>query len=411
MTDWLPITNPAEQTCKNRTIRAFDNMDFEGLAIHGFRFKETNFLFNSFLVILFFVCCSVLPVKIKSQQVEVLAVNIPTTVVSIEDVLSGVVVQNNKSEPTSKRLMGKLFTQEGRPLMSILVEGEASSGIGTLDKLNLISVQDFTGGSIKSYLDETGLLSIRGVKLCIYEEGLESKPLECSTSDEHRSQLLNLQYPYDEETVNSTRPSLFWTFSGHSSLIRYQVSLKHKSGKSNIEALNFGRTLFMLDNVTDQLVDYPIGIEDLLEGESYVWQVEAFLGDISLGITDIWAFSVGKPLDEENIPITKSYVDINEIKGEPILYVLGNLKLKLIESDRPSSINLNISKVSDKKQKVVSKETLEVKMGENYYDVNLADNYPVRHKKKYRVTISRKSTNMKVIFHVVYLNPNYFNHQ
>jgi hypothetical protein len=261
------------------------------------------------------------------------------------------------------------------------------------------------------YIKTTGIIPQSLLTFCVkVSQNSGTYDEICYTQTSFINHHLNLQYPYDKEEVNNLRPSLFWTYSGHISEVTYTVTVKKKgNSKSSTEGFNFGQTILRVDRVINTDLDFPSELPDLEEGETYLWQVEAFLQSVSLGKTDIWEFKIGEPFDISGLPISKSYIDIDEIVGEPVLYVLGRIKLKIIESKKAGSFLYKIIQEpkNNKKAKVLGKDELIINMRENYYDIDLKDKYYLTHKKKYTIEIKRSGVKDVVRIHFIYLNPDY----
>lgn len=345
----------------------------------------------------------------QNQNIRLDGVYLNTVAFDETDLFNGVQISNITSEIQEINLIGILSDQNGRKLIEIHAKGSINEG-GSLENIEITNSRDFTG-VLLDYIKTTGIIPQSLMTFCV-KVSQNSGAFEelCYTQTSFINHQLNLQYPYDKEEINNLRPSLFWTYSGHTSEVTYNVIVKKKgSSKSNTAGFNFGQPVLSVDRVINTDLDFPAELPDLEEGETYLWQVEAFIQNISLGKTDIWEFKIGEPFDISGLPISKSYIDIDEIVGEPLIYVLGTIKLKIIESKKAGSFSYKIVQESkkNKKAKVLGKDELIVNMRENYYDIDLKDKYYLTHKKKYTIEIKRSGVKDVVRIHFIYLNPDY----
>jgi len=346
----------------------------------------------------------------QQQFIKIEDVHLNSVVFSEVDLFNGVLVSNETSEIQDVFVSGILSDQNGRKLIEIDAKAFINENGGNLENIEIINTKDYTGVLV-DYIKTTGIIPQALLTFCveISKNGVKQDQM-CYTQTSFVNHHLNLVYPYDQEEINNLRPALFWSFTGHSSEVTYEVVVKKKgNAKSTMEGFNFGEVVLRMNQVPNTDLDFPAELPDLEEGEVYLWQVEAFLQNVSLGKTDIWEFKIGEPFDISSLPISKSYIDIDEIIGEPVLYILGVIKLKVVESKRPGEIAYKIIDESkeNKKPKTLGKDELKVKMGENYYDVDLSEKYYLTHKKKYTIEIKRTGVKDPIRIHFVYLNPDY----
>ena len=362
--------------------------------------------FTSLLFVVFFISS----ISIHAQSVRIDGMNLNTTVFDETDLFKGVLVSNQTREIQKVLVTGLLSDQNGRHLMEIEAKASVNVEGGFLEEIEIINTKDYTG-VLLDYINTTGILPQALLTFCVKvsQDGNDQDQM-CFTQSTFINHHLNLVYPYDLEEINTLRPSLFWSFTGHSSEVTYRITLKKKgNAKNNTEGFNFGQTILRLTQVPQTEIDFPAEIPDLEEGEIYLWEVEAFLQDLSLGKTDIWEFKIGEPFDISGLPISKSYIDIDEIIGEPLLYIAGTIKLKIVENEKAGSFAYQILEPSKKKKKdkVISKEELKVEMRENYYDIDLKEKYYLKHKKTYSLLIKRTGVKDPIRINFVYINPDY----
>ena len=102
--------------------------------------------------------------------------------------------------------------------------------------------------------------------------------------------------PANKEVIATTYPNLVW--HGPSPLdptvVRYSIKLTRlKRGQSYGEALRQNPPYLNSSGLMQPRLPYPPTALPLHTGEEYVWQVEAYAGDYSLGITEMWSFRIG----------------------------------------------------------------------------------------------------------------------
>lgn len=131
--------------------------------------------------------------------------------------------------------------------------------------------------------------------------------------------------PYDNDTINTTTPTLIWTpafSSSFTDFIYYNVDLVEVlAGQSKEQAILRNKKIYsgnMLPS-TFHLVESPLNID-----KTYAWRVKASLGSLEL-YSQIWVFKIPLSPINFNIP-DNGYVELTPTPGA-FIYLAKNNKL------------------------------------------------------------------------------------
>lgn len=183
---------------------------------------------------------------------------------------------------------------------------------------------------------------------------------------------LLLASPEDEALIKETRPNFSWIPPmplGSDPDIRYSFTLVHLQKDQRPEdGIRRNRPLYQR-GPTNNLVNgvnlvFPTTLPDLIKGERYAWQVEAFLNNIKVGTSEVWEFEVEKK------QVYSSYVDITTASNN--LHQCGsNLDFSYKYRGLEGVLNYQILD-SEGEDVSPSKEILVVR-GDNYLRINRVD--------------------------------------
>ena len=122
----------------------------------------------------------------------------------------------------------------------------------------------------------------------------------------------------------------------------------------------------------------------------------------------MWTFTIEEPNDLEDIPFSRSFIDYTEIGTEPTYYLLGTMKIKLTETQKTGRLKVDITKqrTQGSKEKSIGKKEFEVEIGDNFYTIDLNEEFNLKHNKSYIAHVSKGKKDVQTV-HFVYFNPKY----
>jgi hypothetical protein len=374
-----------------------------------------NFNLHRMRIPLSFVCFFVLNVFLlqfqpaSAQRVTIEEAALPYMYLDDASLFNGIRVNNDIGNSAEVLVLVSILDRTGRNLLQISSYYLVPPGQSSLTEP--ISIETRTSSSLlHNYLKESGVIPQAHLTFCVEIKDISgASDRMCREQNEIRNFNLVLQYPYDKEVINTVRPSLFWNYIGSTKDVTYRIVLKNANNE-NTEMRNnlFGPTVFAESQIPDQFIDFPVNIPDLEVGQTYQWHVEAFLGDLSLGETEMWTFTIEEPNDLEDIPFSRSFIDYTEIGTEPTYYLLGTMKIKLTETQKTGRLKVDITKqrTQGSKEKSIGKKEFEVEIGDNFYTIDLNEEFNLKHNKSYIAHVSKGKKDVQTV-HFVYFNPKY----
>ncbi|RAJ06539.1 hypothetical protein LX64_01666 [Chitinophaga skermanii] len=151
---------------------------------------------------------------------------------------------------------------------------------------------------------------------------------------------LMLLEPYEDETVCTPRPALFWqpmmpSIPG----LQYRLVLVEvKPGQQKAEAIHYNMALVNQPNIPSPFLFYPAIARPLENGKTYAWQVTAYKNDVILGTSEIWTLNAqcdDLAADQKNEPV---YNNIQVLAQRGYFVAHGNVTF--IMDGVPRSENL-----------------------------------------------------------------------
>jgi len=120
---------------------------------------------------------------------------------------------------------------------------------------------------------------------------------------------LLLASPFDKSEIEEKRPMFTWIPPmpiGGMLELRYVYTLTEKrEGQSNIDAIRRNRPIVQDRYVERPTLFYPLDIEELEYEKDYVWQVEAWYGNIYIATSEVWEL---KLKEEKEVPKSFKYI-------------------------------------------------------------------------------------------------------
>lgn len=305
------------------------------------------------------------------------------------------------------RFAGQIISSEGRTLV------ELRSGVVNLSP-GLNSLTPFTVSTERiNYLDKdiqeienlTKNLPAGNYRLCVQltclsndcdgigQGAIEGEPVHCIPLNLEQPTPLLLALPENESEIKTTRPLFVWIPPGPvamSQKLNYSIRVVEKrEGQSRMDAMRRNRPIIQKSGEQNTSLPYPADMDELIVGNSYAWQVEAYVGKTYVASSEVWEFKVVQDtFDYEKVPRTQSYVDIQQLTPGNIFYAVGLFKIKY--STRFEVGKMTYSITDDKKGRTVETESneFEIKSGENRFQIDLEDVFGMEHLAFYTLGIS-----------------------
>ncbi|MGV3638028.1 MAG: hypothetical protein ACO1NQ_10360 [Flavobacteriales bacterium] len=154
---------------------------------------------------------------------------------------------------------------------------------------------------------------------------LGSEPLTpyCESFDVEDLLFIDLTEPWDRDTIDEVRPTLYWTLTGPSSPkddLDLLLTLAPLNGeKSPQRAVGSSVPVFRLPDPSYPLVPYPSGVPSLEPGRCYAWQVSALRRGIIRERSEAWSFCVRK----RATPVDDRYILLRDNSDATIHHVLN----------------------------------------------------------------------------------------
>lgn len=271
---------------------------------------------------------TLLVVTVSKAQIIIQPQSVSSTTISIDN-LYAVMFTNGTTTPLSGYLeikvsdatQGLVFVSK-TPVFTIL------SGTMSLPQaIAGASSKQFGNNKIGNNFSQTGQLPYGSFTICytFYTPGEAGvKAMNCRQQQVQPAMPPFLVSPYNREQIATTYPILVWHPPApiDPSVVTYAIKLtKLNSGQSYAQALKQNIPLLERSGLSQPQLPYPSMAPALQTKQDYVWQIAAFTGAQSLGITEIWSFRIGeqsalKDGDEEQEVDEEFYPRIDNFHGE-----------------------------------------------------------------------------------------------
>lgn len=304
---------------------------------------------------------------------------------------------------TTKEALNVVVINSGTKAIQVQFSGKISKyGHGTVVQFktepitlnvgaNLITPTNL-GFSEISYLDndimeiehKTGSYPSGAYTICIWSActspdcdglgpsaGAFEQPVCTNIQIENPSPLL-LNYPHDNSEIEETRPIYTWIPPApvaSSAALNYTMTLVEiYEGQSKSDALAMNIPLIEWTNINQPALMHPSDLPALVEGRSYAWQVQAYVGQTFFAKSEQWKFKIKKVEKEKKI-VGKQFVILKKDDND-IHLAEDTLRLIYNENKKVGKINLI---VADENGKEIYRFEFDTKYGENVLLVDLLD--------------------------------------
>jgi hypothetical protein len=295
----------------------------------------------------------------------------------------------NPGPETNVSLDAGIYNSAGEELLHVRTSSfRVASGVNVISASNFVIVQTtYAPNGQGSFLQSQKQLPSGMFKHCIrvINAGGENEDEFCQDLDSENNSFLNLVFPNDNDTIETTTPLLTWTHSepftvltpGESFRI---VLVKMNAGQNAEEAVLSNQPLFIMSNIFRHDVQYPFDAPQLKEGESYGWQVQKMAagGQGIIVKTESWKFTV-----KGAAPVAENKYAVLKKKPDGGFYTAANNKLyfRFEEDYRGSQLSCIIydekhqainPEPENEQQKAQNQNAVQVKSnGYNRFEIDL----------------------------------------
>lgn len=152
--------------------------------------------------------------------------------------------------------------------------------------------------------------------------------------------------PTNGEIIETPQPLLLWRgpLPMQSQGVSYALRLvEQPSGKTDaLTAVQTRPPVVNMRQLSNLYLPFPMTAKPLEDGKSYAWQVEAWSGKVSLGVTDAWTFQVKLPKPTPVVPQFESYCWVKEVEDGSYCSPSDSLKFMYDNVDNDPILNFSI---------------------------------------------------------------------
>ncbi len=318
----------------------------------------------------------------------------------------------NLSSPVDAKL---ILTAQIRKNQNMVFEAKSQelqikSGFNSLSSLTVqSSLAVFYASTIKSWHDANGTLppgkySICYTARCVEQNcGISVDDVQCFDISIELPTPLLLNSPSDQEIIDDKTPLLTWIPPAPvSPEVRYKLTLvEMRSGQTKTDAILRNIPLLEKPEIATNLLQYPMDIPELVEGNTYAWKVEAQFNSETIATSEVWEFTIGKDTIEEKKEII-SYIKVRELTPDSKVHVENTLRLDFHEfSSRNGVLRIQIFDVNNRRK---GEQEVPIEYGENLLNIAISG-MGLKSDEEYWATISGpdgKSYRLAFIFHHSY---------
>lgn len=368
-----------------------------------------------FLLLVCYVCTTVKQ-PACAQQINMI-VNL-SSVDGIEitpDNVFNFQIINNENRNRNIDVRGTLVYKNTGLRFSYTFNTTVYPGMNTFSQGKVISpVWNFSDNAFKDLFFEYRKMPQGTYEYCVEialervtSEEIQPDPIgECIYHTVSDIFLINLITPENDAKLYEYNPVLSWMVNTQfASALKYKLRLAElKEGQNNENAITRNNPVFTDNNLFSTSLVYPVTAKPLKAYQPYVWTVDAYYKGILLGGAEAWKFMIIEDTFMANsVPVSSSYLDINNEKRKDAVSAIGQLKLKYdLREIKTDTLFLELKK-GDKTIEL-KKPYLLAKVGDNKYEIDFTDAPRLTHKRTYRLNMTNtKGQKFSITFK--YLNP------
>ncbi len=225
---------------------------------------------------------------------------------------------------------------------------------------------------------------------------------ECSDITIDPPNPLILSFPEDHANIETIRPSYYWIAPQPLAAVpdfSYTVTIfKLNPNQKCEEAVFQNPPLYKEIGLTQNFMNYPIEMESLDTGVIHCWKVDGILSGVQVAQSEIWQYELKKDTNKKEIPEPVSYLEIQKQDAQTIFKTTGLIRFKY--SSRKSSFQLScdVKLLKNNKQIPIKRIEYSGVSGENYYQLDVADNSRIKDGDILELTVIEKNNKYVVAY-------------
>lgn len=275
---------------------------------------------------------------------------------------------------------------------SLQVEVKSLSGSGSFLQMLVPSVSIMRGNNVVpaarfaaatttygtneegNYTRQTGMMPEGELEYCfklvVTHKDRPNEVFEnCYVTTNTLSSPMRLVAPVDGDQFCEKRPRFSWQPPlplppG----ARFHIKLVNmKEGQSQAEALLVNNPVFYQTNINGFVMPYPLGVPDLKEGETYVWQVSAVTKGVQ-SLSEVWTFTVACEKPDSS---KASYRELKAADDGGYLHTGNTLRFAVYNAYQETNLQYRITDLSDPAKMIKNTPVLRLHKGANNLSIDL----------------------------------------
>lgn len=235
---------------------------------------------------------------------------------------------------------------------------------------------------------------------------LLSESLQCREVIVELPTPLILTTPFDKSELENTRPVFTWIPPmpvGGILELRYLYTLVEKrEGQSKIDAIKRNRPIIRDEFVERPTLMYPLDVDELEYEKDYVWQVEAWYGNLFIATSEVWEFKIVLDSIIEIVNFSQSFIELGKQDGSILYGAVGELKFR--HDSRKENASLKCTILDDKEQKTGQPLVFTLRQGDNRFVVDFKNHDGIKHEKTYLLFFEDEKKNIFKV-RIKYIEP------
>jgi len=212
-----------------------------------------------------------------------------------------------------------------------------------------------------------------------------------------------LSYPSNESVIDIQYPVLIWIPPRpiNGIMVTYSIRLVEiLNGQSPIEALLQNPPLIDLNGLNNTFLNYPMNATPLQADGHYAWQVAASYAGESLGVTDIWSFSVKKKNNKKDADM--EYPVVSKVSKERFYVTHGIFHFVYNNTNNEKALVYSIRGMDKSMETIKGLPEIKLTPGMNKLEVDLQESGKLKNDTYYNLEIKDKRHQVyKLIYYYI----------
>jgi hypothetical protein len=232
---------------------------------------------------------------------------------------------------------------------------------------------------------------------CLLCDGQEQINPNKSSNSTHNEKAIKsmlppqLSYPFNESVIDIKYPVLIWIppspINGITVTYNLRLAEIHK-GQTLAEALLQNPPLLNLTGLSTTFLNYPADATPLRPDGHYAWQIAASSGGQSLGVTDIWSFSIKKNENKKDDYI--NYPVVSKVSKERFYISHGVFFFAYNNMTNEKTLSYTIKSVDKSAENIKDLPKIQLRPGTNRLQVDLKKSGKLKNGNYYNLEIKDK---------------------